>query len=89
MGFLRRLTARLTSHPGGPSDPSGGGPEATAEPVDDPEASDRAYELDLLREEGARIDELGQRQLRYADYAWRPPSQGGPERADAADDPPA
>jgi hypothetical protein len=28
------------------------------------------------------LDELSQRQLRYAAYAWQPPRQGGDRRAD-------
>jgi hypothetical protein len=48
-------------------------------------ADERAYELDLLRSEQDRLDELAQRQLRYADYAWEPPRQGGERRAEDAD----
>ena len=32
--------------------------------------------------EQERLDELQQRQLRYASYAWQPPDQGGERRAD-------
>jgi ABC-2 type transport system ATP-binding protein len=32
-----------------------------------------------------RLDELRQRQLRYADRAWTPPRQGGERRADDED----
>lgn len=74
MGFLRRLL-------GGRESP----PES---PAPDPEAiehDERARDLELLREEQARVDELAQRQLRYADYAWQPPAQGGERRADDAD----
>jgi hypothetical protein len=39
----------------------------------------------VLREDQARFDELAQRQLRYAEYAWQPPAQGGERRADDAD----
>ncbi len=46
------------------------------------DASERAYELDLLRGEQERLDDLIQRQLRYADHAWQPPDQGGSRRAD-------
>ena len=74
MGFLRRLL---------------GGQEAPPEtPTPDPvaiESEERARDLELLREEQARFDELAQRQLRYADYAWQPPAQGGERRADDAD----
>ena len=75
MGFLRRLFG-------------GSGPEAPANDDDDgdPAATARdeaAYERELLLEESRRLDDdLIQRQLRYADRAWTPPSQGGPRRAD-------
>jgi hypothetical protein len=49
------------------------------------EADERSHELEVLREEQARLDELAQRQLRYADYAWTPPRQGGDRRADDQD----
>lgn len=76
MGFLRRLL--------------GGGeaaPPTQAKPVDpaEVEAEERAHELEVLREEQERLDELAQRQLRYADYAWTPPAQGGERRADDGD----
>ena len=78
MGFLRRLL--------------GGGETASptqAKPVDsaEVEAEERAHELKVLREEQERLDELAQRQLRYADYAWTPPAQGGERRADDGDKP--
>ncbi len=66
----------------------GGGSDATAAEAVDPaeaDAAERAYELDLARSEQARLDELQQRQLRYASYAWQPPAQGGERRADDAD----
>jgi len=70
----------------------GGGAEpASAEsPPADPAsiaADERAYELDLLRSEQERLDELAQRQLRYAEYAWEPPRQGGERRAEDSDEP--
>jgi hypothetical protein len=51
------------------------------EPVD-ADAAERAHELDLARAEQDRLDDLSRRQLRYADYAWQPPKQGGERRAD-------
>jgi hypothetical protein len=74
MGFLKRLL--------GSSDAA-----APTEPVDaaSVEADERAYELELARAEQDRLDELQQRQLRYASYAWEPPAQGGERRADDAD----
>ena len=69
----------------------GGGQPATGEdPTPDATAiaaDEREYELDLLRSEQERLDELAQRQLRYADYAWQPPRQGSERRADDADAP--
>ena len=86
MGFLRRLlggiepqatpTTTPGSQPGPPSEPGSG---AIAD------ADERAYELDLLRAEQERLDDLRRRQLRYADYAWQPPAQGGSRRADDED----
>ena len=74
MGFLRRLL-------GGPTDDAG---VEAADPVAT-EADERARELELLREEQERLDDLTRRQLRYADHAWQPPAQGGERRADDAD----
>ena len=78
MKFLRRVL-------GGKEDPDV--PEAA--PVDPAEldASEREHELDVLRGEHERLDELAQRQLKYADYAWQPPAQGGERRADDTDEP--
>lgn len=74
MSFLRRLLGRDAP------------PESDA-PVDDAalDAEEREHELDILRAEQERLDELAQRQLRYADYAWQPPAQGGERRADDRD----
>lgn len=81
MGFLRRLLgggqagaeARRDEEPG-PAD------TATSDELE------RDHELEVLREEQGRLDELQERQLRYARYAWQPPSQGGERRADDADE---
>ena len=76
MGFLKRLL---------------GGDSAPAEPASPPptpgevEADERDYELDLARGEQDRLSDLQQRQLKYADYAWQPPAQGGTRRADDED----
>jgi hypothetical protein len=69
MGFLRRLLGsdRETAVQGDPA------------AVD---AEERQRELDVLRDEQERLDDLARRQLRYADYAWQPPAQGGERRAD-------
>ena len=71
MAFLKRLFGGA---------PSGNEPA----PVDQAEidAAERDYELELARAEQDRLDDLQQRQLRYADYAWQPPAQGGERRAD-------
>lgn len=80
MDFLRRLGR------------GGGDGERTevAEPVVVDQAeldrAERDHELEVLREDQARLDELAQRQLKYAQYAWTPPPQGGERRADDADE---
>lgn len=80
MGFLRRLFGGR--EPGRPA-------EATTFDAAEIEADQRAYELQVLREDQERLDDLARRQLRYADYAWTPPAQGGERRADDADQPEA
>jgi hypothetical protein len=81
-GFLRRLRGgdRREPKPTATPEPSAA-PDQTA--IDVAEA---AYEHDLLREEGERMSDLVRRQLRYAEYAWKPPAQGGQRRADDGDD---
>jgi hypothetical protein len=74
MGFLRRLL-------GGEEAPTKG----SAPDRETLESEERARDLEVLREDQARFDELAQRQLRYAEYAWQPPAQGGERRADDAD----
>ena len=74
MGFLRRLL-------GGPPDDA---PVEDVDPVAS-EAEERDRELELLREDQERLDDLTRRQLRYAEHAWQPPAQGGERRADDAD----
>ena len=75
MGFLKRILGGGASGSGGPA------PSAPADPVDI-DAAERARELELARAEQDRLDDLARRQLRYADYAWQPPKQGGERRAD-------
>ena len=78
MGFLRRLLG------GDPApEPQDDGPSDGAS-ID---SDERQHELDVLRGEQERLDELAQRQLRYADYAWQPPRQGGERRAGDRDEP--
>ena len=80
MSFLKRLL-------GGGS--SSGPAESTPFDPAVAEAEERQHELEVLRDEQERLDDLAQRQLRYADYAWQPPAQGGERRADDADEPPS
>jgi hypothetical protein len=77
MGFLRRLL-------GGGETP---GHEREAGSIDPAEldAAEREHELEMLRADQQRLDELTQRQLRYAKYAWEPPAQGGEKRAEDND----
>ena len=76
MDVLRRLFG------GGAAD--GAKSESEAEPAtaDEIDAEERARDLELLRAEQDRLDELVLRQQRYADRSWTPPSQGGPRRSD-------
>ena len=78
MGFLKRLLGGSNARSDDPatSDPAG--------PIDI-DAAERAYDLELAGSEQDRLDELSQRQLRYAAYAWQPPKQGGDRRADDDD----
>jgi hypothetical protein len=81
MGFLRRLFGwDDTSNPRRDIEADADEPDPAAL-----DASEREHELEVLRAEQDRLDELTQRQLRYADYAWQPPAQGGERRADDAD----
>ena len=77
MGFLRRLLGTPTASDALPDDPAA---------ID---AEERQHELDILRGEQERLGDLAQRQLRYAQYAWQPPAQGGERRADDRDTPTA
>jgi hypothetical protein len=76
MGFLRRLLGGDRPRNGEQTEPS--------PPLDDAQidAAEKAYELELLRADQDRMSDLTRRQLRYADYAWTPPAQGGERRAD-------
>jgi hypothetical protein len=80
MGLLRRLLGGS-----GPDTAADTTADTTATSPADETADERARDLDLLREEHERLDELAQRQLRYAEYAWEPPAQGGDRRADDGD----
>ena len=90
--FIRRLLrgGRPSDDAPTPSKEAVASTDATGpvDVTDDVDAAERAHELDLLREEQARLDELAQRQLKYARYSWEPPPQGGERRADDTDEPP-
>ncbi len=77
MSLLRRLF--------GGGDPADRAPSAPPPTQAELEAAELEHERDVLRAEAERLDELRQRQLRYAEHAWTPPAQGGEERADDED----
>jgi hypothetical protein len=79
VSFLRKLFGG--SEEGGRS----GAPPADQAELDEDE---RRRELELARGEAERLDDLQQRQLRYADRAWTPPDQGGERRSDDEGDVP-
>jgi hypothetical protein len=78
MNLLRRLL--------GGGKPGDG--ESQPDAPDDLDALEREHELDVLRGEQERLDELQRRQLRYEKYAWEPPAQGGERRAEDNDSTP-
>jgi regulator of protease activity HflC (stomatin/prohibitin superfamily) len=75
MSFLRRLVG------GSEKDAKAKDAPSTPSPAEVQEA-ELAYERELMRAEAERLaSDLLQRQMRYADRSWTPPSQGGEERA--------
>ena len=84
MGFLRRILGGGRSNDKD-NEASAGVNDDGADASVDPAADERQHELDVLRAEAERLDELTQRQLKYADHAWQPPAQGGERRADDGD----
>jgi hypothetical protein len=84
MGFLRRLFSGERAARADPPADSDADPAPPADPGS-ADAEERARDLELLREEQERHDDLTRRQLRYAEYAWEPPAQGGERRADDTD----
>ena len=76
MSFLRRLLGWGEQAP--EPDPAA----ADDEPAPSADDAELEHERELLRGESARLDELQQRQLRYANRSWTPPAQGGDARAD-------
>jgi hypothetical protein len=85
MGFLRRLLGGGEAKGTETNADAHEGAADTGVADVDGDAAEREHELDLMRGEQERFDELTQRQLRYADYAWQPPAQGGERRADDED----
>ena len=83
MGFLRRVFGGRRGND--PDEASAGVKHESEDGSVEPDVEDREHELDLLRAEAERLDELAQRQLKYAHHAWQPPAQGGELRADDAD----
>ena len=84
--FIRRLLGGGQPSDDAPTPSTDAVAPADATEPADVDAAERAHELDLLREEQARLDDLAQRQLKYARYSWEPPPQGGERRADDADE---
>jgi hypothetical protein len=84
MGFLRRILGGSRSTDDNETTAASDDDDRDAQSVE-PGAEERQHELDVLRSEAERLDELTQRQLKYANYAWRPPDQGGERRADDAE----
>jgi hypothetical protein len=81
MGLLRRWLSGQTETPDHQSGREGAGTADQAS-ID---AEEKALELELLRSETDRLDDLRRRQLRYSEYSWTPPAQGGDRRAEDAD----
>ena len=84
MGLLRRLFGGGACDANTDREASAGDAEDAldAPSAADVDAEERARELELLRGEQERLDELVLRQQRYADRSWVPPAQGGPRRSD-------
>jgi hypothetical protein len=80
MGFLKRLFGG-----GAPPEAAVDEPAPSQQELDEAE---RAYERELADFESHRLDDLRDRQLRYADRAWTPPAQGGERRSDDSDETP-
>jgi hypothetical protein len=87
VGFLRRLIGGdgKRTDEAASGEPASDASAASPEEID---AEERARELELLRAEQDRHDELVLRQQRYADRSWTPPSQGGTRRSDDGQDTP-
>jgi hypothetical protein len=77
MSWLRRLFGGEVGSEPAPAAP----PPSDAEI----EAAEREHEQELARAWAERLDDLRRRQLRYDEYAWTPPPQGGEQRAGLED----
>ena len=86
MSFLRRLLGRGADAEAGEPEEARPAAEAGADDAAR-DVTEEARDLDVRRADQARLDDLAQRQLRYARYAWTPPREGGPRRSE--DDPAA
>ena len=88
MGFLRRLLGRTDDNGSeGNQESSAASPSVSAvAAVASADDEERAHELELARFEQDRTSDLVRRQQRYGDRSWTPPAQGGPKRADDADE---
>ncbi|HET9345878.1 MAG TPA: hypothetical protein VFO05_09260 [Candidatus Limnocylindrales bacterium] len=80
MGFLRRIFSGRGID--GDDETTAGVDDDGEDGLVEPDAEERQHELDVLRAEAERLDELTKRQLKYADHAWEPPAQGSERRAD-------
>jgi hypothetical protein len=93
MDFVRRLFGGGEQPAGGQPAGRAAGDQAAvaAEPAPgssaggpsvDPGVDEETRDRELLRAEAMRLnDELLQRQMRYADRSWTPPTQGGTRRS--------
>lgn len=82
MGFLRRWLGGTERDAPASDDADDAADAAAPARSADLDSLERAHELEMALAEQERLDELQQRQLRYASYAWQPPDQGGERRAD-------
>lgn len=84
MDVLRRLFGGAPAPEGddATADEDDAGPASGRPSYEEGDAEERARELELLRAEQERLDDLVLRQQRYADRSWVPPAQGGPRRSD-------
>ena len=85
MGFIRRLLGGGRPSDAAPNPPTDAADAADVTDNGELDAAEREHEDEVLREEQARLDDLAQRQLKYARYSWQPPPQGGDRRADDTD----